>query len=168
MGFEFNADEIFQMAEQIEMNGESFYREMSEAISESSTQQVLLDLAGMENEHRKVFARMRADLSDKEKEATFFDLEAESALYLRSLADLRVFTEKARAAFEIPAGLEEKEKMTKILLAAVEREKESIVFYTGMKDLVPQRLGRERVDAIIKEEMKHVTLLTSRLTSLQK
>ncbi|MBW2138188.1 MAG: hypothetical protein JRH06_11610 [Deltaproteobacteria bacterium] len=63
MGYEFNADEIFQMAEQIEINGESFYREMSKKISDSSVRETLLDLAAMESEHRKVFASMRAELS---------------------------------------------------------------------------------------------------------
>ena len=48
----------------------------------------------MEDEHEKTFASLRADLSEKEKAATVFDPEAESTLYLRVLADTRVFFEK--------------------------------------------------------------------------
>ncbi|MBW1998552.1 MAG: ferritin family protein [Deltaproteobacteria bacterium] len=167
MGYEFSADEVFQMAEQIETNGESFYREMSGRISDPAIQGTLLDLAAMENEHRKVFARMRAELPETEREASVFDPEGESALYLRALADLRVFGKKAREDFEISPGMEEEEKIRRILLAASDREKESIVFYAGMRDLVPQAHGRERVDAIIREEMNHLTLLASKLASLK-
>ncbi|MBW2065483.1 MAG: ferritin family protein [Deltaproteobacteria bacterium] len=167
MGYEFSADEVFQMAEQIEINGESFYREMSEKIPDSAIKRTLLDLAAMENEHRKIFARMRAELSEGEREASVFDPEGESALYLRALADLRVFGEKAREDFELSPGTEEEEKIRRILLAASGREKESIVFYTGMRDIVPKAHGRDRVDAIIREEMKHLTLLASKLAALK-
>ncbi|MCK4816396.1 rubrerythrin, partial [bacterium] len=79
MGYEFNADEIFEIAEQIERNGAMFYRQMAENISDVLIRNLLLDLATMEDEHEKVFISMRADLSDKEREPTVFDPEGESA-----------------------------------------------------------------------------------------
>ena len=66
MSYDFNADEIFEMAEQIERNGEEFYRKMAESISDAQVSQLFLDLAAMEAEHEKVFASMRADLADQE------------------------------------------------------------------------------------------------------
>ena len=47
--------------------------------------------------------------------------------------------------------------------AAILAEKDSIVFYLGMKDLVPEGLGQSRLDGIIKEEMSHINLLSRRL-----
>ena len=94
MGFDFNADDIFEMAEQIERNGAKFYRTAAEKVADSSAKELLLWLAGMEDEHEKTFALLRADLSKKEKAATVFDPEGESALYLRALADIEVFLRK--------------------------------------------------------------------------
>ncbi len=64
MSYDFNADEIFEMAEQIERNGAKFYRRMAENVSDISIPQLFLDLAAMEDEHEKTFASIRADLSD--------------------------------------------------------------------------------------------------------
>ena len=53
--------------------------------------------------------------------------------------------------------------MKDILKAAIGAEKDSIVFYLGMKELVPEKLGKDKLDGIIKEEMAHIKLLSSRL-----
>ena len=39
-----------------------------------------------------------------------------------------------------------------------------ISFYLGMKELVPEKLGRSKVGDIIKEEMRHIQLLAGKLT----
>jgi len=168
MGYEFNADEIFELAEQIERNGAMFYRRMADTLSDVPISQLFLDLAAMEDEHEKVFISMRADLSDKEREPTVFDPEGESSLYLRALADLRVFDEKATEDFVLPEELAEKDKMKKVFREAINREKESIVLYVGMKELLPENLGKNKIDDIIKQEMEHIRLLSNRLMSLMK
>jgi rubrerythrin len=53
--------------------------------------------------------------------------------------------------------------MQAILKAAVLAEKDSIVFYLGMKDLVPEGMGQSQLDDIIKEEMSHIKMLSRRL-----
>jgi len=160
MSYDFNADEVFEMAEQIERNGMRFYREAAENISDASVRPVFLDLAAMEAEHEKVFASMRADLPDEEREPTVFDPEGEAALYLRALADLQVFGKEGEEDFILPEDLPEQEKIRKILQAAIGLEKESIVFYLGIKELVPARFGKDKIDKIIKEEMGHIRLLS--------
>jgi len=167
MSYDFSADEIFEMAEQIERNGARFYREMAENISDKSIRELLLDFAAMEDDHERVFASMRADLSDKERESRVFDPEDEATLYLRALADLRVFNEKAEDGFVLPEDLSDREKGIKVFREAINQEKDSIVFYLGMKGLVPENLGREKIDSIIKEEMKHIRLLSNKLASLK-
>jgi rubrerythrin len=167
MSYDFSADEIFEMAEQIERNGARFYRKMAENISDKSIRELLLDFAAMEDDHERVFASMRADLSDKEREPRVFDPQDEATLYLRALADLRVFNEKAENGFVLPEDLSESEKGIKVFREAINQEKDSIVFYLGMKGLVPENLGREKIDSIIKEEMKHIRLLSNKLASLK-
>jgi len=158
MSYEFSADDIFEMAEQLERNGAKFYRTTAENIADPSAKELLLGLAAMEDEHEKTFASLRADLSEKEKAATVFDPEGESTLYLRALADTRIFFEK-----EIDIS-----SMKDILKAAVEAEKDAIVFYLGMKDLVPDKLGRDKLDIIIKEEMGHIRILSRELIAFNK
>jgi rubrerythrin len=161
MGIEFSADEIFEMAEQIERNGAQFYHHAAEGMKESSGRKVLIDLALMEEQHEKTFAAMRARLSKEERAPTVFDPEGQVALYLRSVADGHVFDVRTDP-MELLSGEEE---FVDILRIAIELEKDSIVFYLGMKDLVPKRLGGGWVDEIINEEMRHIGILSQQLTS---
>lgn len=158
MSYDFNADEVFEMAEQMERNGGAFYREAAEKVEDPDGKKLLLKLAAMEDEHEKIFAAMRAEISEKEKESTVFDPDAEAALYLRALVDSRVFYKK-----EIDLT-----SMVEILKAAIEAEKDAIVFYLGMKEWVPQALGKDRIDVIIKEEMSHIKLLSGKLSIAKK
>jgi len=146
------------MAEQLERNGAKFYRTAAENVADPSAKELLLGLAAMEDEHEKTFASLRADLSEKEKAATVFDPEGDFIHYLRALADTRIFFEK-----EIDIS-----SMKDILKAAVEAEKDAIVFYLGMKNLVPDKLGKDKLDIIIKEEMGHIIILSKELIALNK
>lgn len=158
MIYDFTADDIFEMAEQMERNGASFYRNAAGSVGEASAKEMLLDLAAMEDAHEKTFAQMRKSLKHSEKEKTVFDPSGESVLYLRALADTRVFFEK-----EIDVT-----SLKEILKSAIEAEKDAIVFYLGMKDSVPEGRGKARMDHIIKEEMGHVRLLSKQLMAIKK
>lgn len=164
MSYDFNVDEVFEMAEQIERNGAKFYRRMAENISDISIRELFLDLAAMEDEHEQTFVSMRKDLSDQELKPTVFDPEREAALYLRALADLRIFDKEGKEDFVLPEDLPEGEKTRKVLRVAIDLEKDSITFYLGMKELVPERLGKNKIGDIIKEEMGHIRLLSNRLS----
>jgi rubrerythrin len=156
MSYDFNADDVFEMAEQMERNGGNFYRDAAkEAFLSEVERQMLLELARMEDQHEELFKAMRAELTGDEKAATVFDPTGEAVLYLRALADTRVFFEK-----EI-----ETTSMEAILKAAIDAEKDSIVFYLGMKASVPESMGKDRLDEIIKEEMGHIRLLSQKLAA---
>ncbi|BBO69264.1 rubrerythrin [Desulfosarcina alkanivorans] len=153
MSYDFSADDVFDMAEQIEKNGAAFYRKAADNVTDADAKTFLSDLAAMEEDHEKTFSIMRNQLSGEEKAQTVFDPDGEAASYLKALADTRIFFEK-----EIDTT-----SMQAILKAAILAEKDSIVFYLGMKDLVPEGLGQSRLDDIIKEEMSHIKLLSRRL-----
>ncbi len=163
MGFPFNADEILEMAEQIERNGARFYRRTAEGAVGPRNRQLLLDLAAAEDVHEKVFASMRADLAREKPEPAVFDPDGQAALYLRAMADGHVFDVKADPV-ELLSG---KETAEDILGMAMGMEKDSIVFYLGMKEMVPETLGKDRIDDIIKEEMGHLTFLGNELAALR-
>lgn len=158
MLYDFNANEILQMAEQIEKNGADFYRKSSEKIQDPEGKKLLLNLAEMEDQHEQTFAALRSKLSAEEKVQTVFDPEGETVRYLKALADSKVFFEKTI----------DTDSMEGILKEAITAEKDSILFYLGIKDLVPESLGQNRIDEIIKEEMAHIHLLTQEMVALRK
>jgi rubrerythrin len=46
-------------------------------------------------------------------------------------------------------------------------EKDSILFYLGFKDMIPQQSGKDRIGEIIKEERRHVFQLSNLLEKLK-
>jgi len=157
MSYDFNADEIFEIAEQIERNGAKFYRASAENIIDANKKKLLIDLAEMEDEHENTFKKMREELTSDEKVIMTFDPDGEAEKYLRALADTRVFYDK-----KIDTN-----SLEKILKTAITAEKDSIVFYLGMKEVVPANLGKQKLDKIIKEEMNHISLLSKELLSIE-
>lgn len=158
MIYDFNADEIFEIAEKMEQNGAIFYRTAAKAANDDKAKALLEKLAMMEDDHKRTFAQMRAQLKEKEKTATVFDPQNEAVLYLHALADMRVFFQK-----EIDTS-----SMETILKDAIGAEKDSIVFYLGISEAVPKEFGREKVSDIIKEEMGHIRLLSAELSACRR
>lgn len=163
MNLDFTADEVFQMAEQIERNGRDFYTRAAKGTGAPHTAQLLLRLAAMEVEHEKIFASMRAGLSEQERKAMVPDPDHQASAYLRAWADGHVFDVRSNPAQKLTG----KEKAQDLLQMAIGLEKDSVVFYVGMKDAVPERLGRSKIDGIIKEEMNHIASLSRELETLR-
>ncbi len=158
MMYDFNADDVFEMAEQMERNGVDFYSTAAKSVSDEDAKSLLLEFAEMEKNHEKIFADMRKELGGAEKQKTVFDPEGEAVLYLRALADTRVFFDK-----KIDVS-----SLENILKDAITAEKDSIVFYLGMKEAVPDNMGKQRLEGIIKEEMGHIRMLSGKLAKLKK
>ena len=85
MSIDFNADEVFEIAEQIERNGAKFYRTTAEKIVDEDKRKLLLNLAKMEDEHEQTFKQLRSELTRDEKVMTTFDPEGDSEAYLNIL-----------------------------------------------------------------------------------
>jgi len=162
MPITFNANEIFEMAEEIERNGAKFYRQAAQNSRDEETKQMLLDMADMEDGHLTTFKEMREQLSGQEKGWTVFDPDNQSALYLQAMADARGYEGKITPTKELTGSETPKE----ILDIALNSEKESVVFYFGLKSLVLPKAGRDKVEAIIIEELGHITTLLNKLKSL--
>lgn len=158
MMYDFNADDIFELAIQLESNGAKFYRTAANAVTDDNARGLLLRLAAMEDNHQNIFSQMRSQLSESEKAATVFDPQGEGVGYLKALADTRVFFEKKIDISSLEA----------ILKDAITAEKDSIVFYLGMREAVPERQGLRRLDEVIKEEMGHIQLLSKELLNQNK
>jgi rubrerythrin len=71
------------------------------------------------------------------------------------MAGLAIFGIQAEPTEELNG----QEKQSDILRIAVEKEKDSIVFYNGLKDFLSVATDRDQIDRIIKEEMDHIRIL---------
>jgi len=162
MPITFNANEIFEMAEEMERNGAKFYRKAAKNASDNQTKKMLLDMADMEDGHLATFKEMREQLSTQEKGFTIFDPDNQSVLYLQTMADARGYEGKITPTKELTGS----ETIKEILEIALNSEKESVVFYFGLKELVPVKAGRDKVEAIIIEELSHITTLLNKLKAL--
>ena len=147
----FNAGEVFEMAIKMEQNGSAFYRQAAETIKEEEHRRLLLSLAEMEVDHEETFKGLRQELAADNPD--YFDPDGEAAAYLKSIVDTEVF-------FKRDIDLS---SMKSILREAIMAEKDSVVFYLGIKAMVPEETGKQKVEAIIKEEMGHIRLLSELL-----
>jgi rubrerythrin len=161
MGMPFNADEVFEMAEQIEKNGAKFYRAAAKNFPDVN--KVFLDLAAMEDQHLKTFAAMREELSGTESDSPVLDPYDEAQMYLQVMADGHVFDMKADLVEQL-SGCKSPEDVIKM---AIGIERDSIVFYVGLKESVSQKAGKDKVEAIIREEVGHIAILKKKLDALQ-
>jgi len=158
MNVTFNAFEVFEIAEQIERNGTNFYIRAAELFDDPDICQMFLRLAEWEKEHELTFARMKQRLPEQSLQAS--TSEADDLLPdPRVMAGLAVFGIRSEPA-EVLRGRQEK---TDIIRRAVEKEKDSIVFYHGLKEFVPAGADKDKIDDIIKEEMRHIVILDQSL-----
>jgi rubrerythrin len=159
----FNIDEVFEMAEQIERNGVAFYNKAAEMFPEYTKKSIFLKLAEMEKEHEKRFHQMRLDLAKKERELSqFLDPQGEAAAYLRAMVNGKVFDPK----LDPTTRFKQVRSLSEVLRIAIDVEKDSIIFYLGLKEMIPQGLGKDKIDLIVREEMSHVTILSDLLEKL--
>lgn len=163
MAIVFNPDEVFEMAIRIENNGATFYRKAASLQSDTKNQKFLEGLAKMEDQHRKIFTEMRTILTEKEKVPKVFDPYDEVSQYLAAMAD----TMGGEGRPSVADALTGEETLEKILQTAVGLEKDSILFYLGIKDLIPHKSGQDRIDEIIREERRHVVQLSNLLEKLK-
>lgn len=152
----FTAIEILKMAEKIEKNGHDFYKKAAADVGEPDIKSFLLELADLELQHEITFQEMTAAFTAQGKAEVVFDLSEETALFLQALADTKVFFEK-----QIDTS-----SVREVLRASIVAEKDSIVFYLGIKEMVPDSADKAKIDGIIREEMKHIQTISERLLTL--
>ena len=162
MGIVFNSSEVLEMALQIERNGAAFYHAAAKAVADKKAAQVLETLASMEKKHEETFAAMKGILANASQEEVFDYNTEEARMYLHAMADGQVFDTRADPVRIIGEGV----STLDVMLHALKMEKDSIVFYHGMKKLVPRSLGLEDIDRIIDEELDHIVIISKEISKL--
>jgi len=153
MSISFSSSEIFEMAERIERDGADFYRKASQMFDNTYIQDLLVKFSRWEKRHEETFSQMRRQLSSQEKKPDDFEPETDLSLYMETMQSLDVFKNKAKE-------LTGNERMRDVIKKAIEKEKDSIVFYLALKAFVKTETARAKIQEIIDEEMKHIGMLT--------
>jgi rubrerythrin len=156
MSILFTPNEVFDIAIEIERNGAAFYRGAAAVASDAKVRNELIDLAKMEDGHESIFNEMKQELGSGGGDATF-DADGELTMYLRNFASGQVFDVKKEPPEAVLASME------KTLRFALERERDSVVFFLGMKEWMPAGSARVKIEGIIKQEMGHIAMLGRRL-----
>jgi rubrerythrin len=164
MAITFNADEVFEMAVEIERRAATFYRKAAENSHEANAVETFLGLCEMEKGHERIFAEMKKSLAAGDREPASLDPDGEAAYYLQALAASHGWEGKVGRLAEFTGH----ERPEQVFNAAIEAEKQSITFYVGLKEFLPTPAAREKVQTVIREEMSHLVSLTKALNALQK
>jgi rubrerythrin len=158
-----NAGEVLEIAQQLERNGGLFYRRAATVAETAAASRMLQELAVMEAKHERLFADMAGELTAEERQQALYDPFGEGAQYMRALAGGQVFDLNADPVEWLEGG----RSTVDVLRKALQLEKDTIIYYLGVRDTVPEKLGADRVEEIIREEMRHVTLLSGMLEAFQ-
>jgi rubrerythrin len=148
------ADDVFAMAVRIEENGNAFYAGVAEITKNPEVKKLFEDLALMEASHIKIFRTLRSQLTDTASEAVW-DPEGLAESYLEASADSHVFTLEA-ATDRLKSVKTPAEALDMALLF----EKDSLTFFLGMKEILPDASGRDEIEQLIKSEMLHIRMLS--------
>jgi rubrerythrin len=159
-GLELNADEMFVMAEQIERNGAAFYRKAATLFAEKK--ELLNKLALMEDGHLKTFQQMHKEITERERELSASDPDGEAVQLARVMANKKVFDLSKNPSDFIRGD----HTLVDVFQFAIGLEKDSILFYLGMKAMVGRAAGRDRIDLLINEELKHIAWLSDEMSKV--
>jgi rubrerythrin len=159
METKFNVFEILQIAEKIERNGAKFYLNTAELLDDPEVRDTCYKLATWKARHEKVLAQRRKRFSEKTGEFGTFDPDNYVLSNPHVMAGLAVFATKTGSL----KGPLDKENRQEIFKDAIRRAREAIFFYRGLKDFARDPASREMIDKLIKEENRHIRLLTEQL-----
>lgn len=152
MGNIFAGSEIVELGIQIEKNGRDFYNTVAKNSKNQKAKGTFQFLAGEEEKHIKVFQGV-LDKTDK-YEPQGLDRDTYFA-YMSALASEYVFTQKDKGT-QIAKTI--KSDMEAINMG-IGFEKDSIVFYEGMKKVVPE-YDLKVLDELITQEQSHLRKLS--------
>ena len=152
MSISFSGSELINIAIGIERRGIAFYDIMAKSSENAATRDVFQYLTNMERAHIQIFQSILTEADKYQISETY---AGEYATYLQALVDSVVFTDDmvtSEMATQADSDIE-------ALELAIGAEKDSILFYYEMKDIMPKR-AQPTVDKIITEEKSHLRQLS--------
>lgn len=144
--------ELLEVAIEIEKNGRIFYEYIARGGEDKEVRDIFMRLATREKEHENMFRDMLSRLGGYQPPQEY---SGEHYQYIKDLADSSIFTSEWAQALLINNTMTD----VKAMEAGIGFEKDSILFYSEMRGMVP-REDQDIVDMIVSEEQKHLSELT--------
>ena len=158
----FNAMEVLEIALDMEKDGQEFYAQAADIVNDKHVKSFLRELAEWEARHYEFFSELKSQILNTE-EVAIVDPDDEASKYINAFVKHGVFDGPEAVKKFFYSGITEKE----ILERAIELEKNSIAYYTGLRDVAASSRADEKIEEIIKEEMRHIRILNERLDELK-
>lgn len=153
----FSVSEIFDIALQLEENGERFYRQAILETADDRLKELLSWLADQEMRHRELFVQMKAAFKHKPDER--WAEEASGAILQSAMG------EHGFSLDEVDFSAIPDEKT--LLQVAIGFEQDGIMFYELIGSFLTDMPTRLQLDRIIEEEKGHIRLFEERLKNLE-
>ncbi len=148
MSITFSVSEIINIAIGIERRGITFYDIMARSTDNEMAREVFQNLTDMEREHIQIFEDMLGEADKYQPSETATE---EYAGYLQALVDSAIFTDDMITS-EMATQADSDIKAVELGISA---EKDSILFYYQMRDIIPQPV-LPMINRIIAEEKSHL------------
>ncbi len=152
----FSINEIFEIAEQIERNGYSFYEKAAQIADGDKNKEFLLELAKMEKGHENLFIKMKNDFG-LNSPIDLNDLDETSLAYLQAIVDGDIFINlQPNSSFLV--GNESTEDIRKI---ALDFEKNTVLYFVALLNASTDQNYKNKIQNLINEELNHILILTN-------
>jgi len=152
MSITFSGSELINIAIGIEKRGIAFYDIVAKSTDNAEAGKVFQHLADMEREHIQVFQSMLGEAGKYQPAET---AAREYADYLQALVNNAVFTDDLITSEMATQA----DSTIRALELSISAEKDSILFYYEMRDIMPQR-AHPTMNKIIAEEKSHLQQLS--------
>ncbi|QJB57429.1 ferritin family protein [Pseudodesulfovibrio sp. zrk46] len=159
MAFFFHANEIAKSAVEIERKGRAFYLRLAESAQSEKSRELFEYLAAEEAKHEEIFASLQTKLGDIELPA--WATQHEYMTYIQGIIESHTLFTDDVVDKQMAVLKDEKEAIR----MAIGFEKDTMLFFTEMKELVPQS-DRDAVKKCIDEERLHLSRLQTMLKAL--
>lgn len=152
MGNIFAGSEVVELGIEIEKNGRDFYNTLAQRCQNRKAAELFKFLAGEEEKHVKAFEGILAKTDKYEPQGLDAD---EYFAYMSSLAKDYIFTQKNKGTDIAKATKNDRDAIE----MGIRFEKDSIVFYEGIKKVVADP-GQKVINELIAQEEAHLQKLT--------
>ena len=148
----FSVAEVVDMGIEKEKKRRDFYAAVADCFSEKELKDLFGRLRDWEEEHVAKFSEIRGGLDEQDPVESY---PGELIGYMQALVEDRLYS-------EVTAGsLREKIKTPlDAVMQAIGFEKDALLFFQAMKELVNSTRHREVIDELVGEEKKHIIYLS--------
>lgn len=151
MTIQMTGADVIDLAVRTEVRGERFYRQAAEQATSQSARALFRHLADEEVRHRRTFEELAPSIVSTEIDPSTWE---EAMAYIEVTVDRASFQDDDAAILSVPKGEDERTMIAK----AIDFEKETLLFFTTLRDLV-QPANQSIVDDIAREERRHIARL---------